>query len=113
MRMGIGISPVLSVLGRVNQQVQYYKKNLKNSSLGEEMFNFSLGRRFILFCPDLLRPEAATLPVPFHCTAARMLLRTFSGLILEAASAALQVSGKNSAMAVAVDKMFEQEEAKD
>ena len=54
------------VEGRVNQQVQYYKKNLKNSSLGEEMFNFSLGRRFILFCPDLLRPEAATLPVPFH-----------------------------------------------
>ena len=33
---------------RVNKQVQNYKKCLKNSTLGEEKFNFSLGRLLIL-----------------------------------------------------------------
>ena len=33
---------------RVNKQVQNYKKCLKNSTLGEEKFNFSLGLLLIL-----------------------------------------------------------------
>ncbi len=33
---------------RVNKQVQSYKKCLKNSTFGEEKFNFSLGLLLIL-----------------------------------------------------------------
>lgn len=51
----------ISCFGRVNQQVQYYKKNLKNSFLGEEMFNFSLGRRFILYWTFLMKASDTSL----------------------------------------------------
>ena len=39
---------------RVNQQVQNYKTCLKNSHLGVEKFNFSLGLLFNLFCVDII-----------------------------------------------------------
>ena len=39
-------------LGRVKKQVQHYNKNLKNSSLGVEKFNFSLGLRLIFNCTE-------------------------------------------------------------
>ncbi len=35
--------------GRVNQQVQYYEINLKNSFFGVEKLSFSLGLRLILY----------------------------------------------------------------
>ena len=39
---------------RVNQQVQNYKTCLKNSHLGVEKFNFSLGLSFNFFCIDII-----------------------------------------------------------
>ena len=39
---------------RVNQQVQNYKTCLKNSHLGVEKFNFSLGLSFSFFCIDII-----------------------------------------------------------
>ena len=39
---------------RVNQQVQNYKMRLKNSHLGVEKFNFSLGLSFSFFCIDII-----------------------------------------------------------
>ena len=44
------IMDVFSKLRRVNQQVQNYKTCLKNSHLGVEKFNFSLGLSFNFFC---------------------------------------------------------------
>ena len=41
-------------LRRVNQQVQNYKRCLKNSHLGVEKFNFSLGLSFNFFCMDII-----------------------------------------------------------
>ena len=41
-----------SYTGRVKKQVQHYNKNLKNSSLGVEKFNFSLGLRLIFNCTE-------------------------------------------------------------
>ena len=42
------------VARRVNQQVQNYKTCLKNSHLGVEKFNFSLGLSFSFFCIDII-----------------------------------------------------------
>ena len=39
---------------RVNQQVQNYKRCLKNSHFGVEKFNFSLGLSFNFFCMDII-----------------------------------------------------------
>ena len=39
---------------RVNQQVQNYKRCLKNLHLGVEKFNFSLGLSFNFFCMDII-----------------------------------------------------------
>ena len=39
---------------RVNQQVQNYKRCLKNSHFGVEKFNFSLGLWFNFFCMDII-----------------------------------------------------------
>ncbi len=44
----------LSNSRRVNQQVQNYKTCLKNSHLGVEKFNFSLGLSFNFFCIDII-----------------------------------------------------------
>ena len=41
-------------LRSVNQQVQNYKTCLKNSHLGVEKFNFSLGLSFNFFCMDII-----------------------------------------------------------
>ena len=43
-----------TLLRRVNQQVQNYKTCLKNSHLGVEKFNFSLGLSFNFFCIDII-----------------------------------------------------------
>ena len=43
-----------NLLRRVNQQVQNYKTCLKNSHLGVEKFNFSLGLSFSFFCIDII-----------------------------------------------------------
>lgn len=40
--------------GRVNQQVQYYEINLKDSFFGVEKLSFSLGLRLILYCTSLI-----------------------------------------------------------
>ena len=44
----------LKITRRVNQQVQNYKTYLKNSHLGVEKFNFSLGLSFNFFCMDII-----------------------------------------------------------
>ena len=48
------ISLWLFILRRVNQQVQNYKRCLKNSHFGLEKFNFSLGLSFNFFCMDII-----------------------------------------------------------
>lgn len=40
--------------GRVNQQVQYYEINLKDSFFGVEKLSFSLGLGLILYCTSLI-----------------------------------------------------------
>lgn len=52
--------------GRVNQQVQYYEINLKNSFFGVEKLSFSLGLRLILYCTSLMYfSERPLKSVPF------------------------------------------------
>ena len=45
---------IVPIIRRVNQQVQNYKRCLKNSHFGVEKFNFSLGLSFNFFCMDII-----------------------------------------------------------